>query len=228
MPALLQLNSITKSFAGVQALKDVSFELLEGEVHALVGENGAGKSTLVKVITGAHRPDSGEIRLAGDVVEMSDPNVARAMGVAAIYQQPALFGELTVAENIALRLERGRTWRWLNWKARRAKARELLEVVGASISPDAAVRSLTMPQQQLVEIAAALGSKARILILDEPTNGLDPAGINEIRMLIRSLPERRGLMISSPAICWPKWSRCNAFRHHLRRAVEIRGDGGDC
>ena len=101
---LLRLTAITKSFGGVQALKGVSFDLQAGEVHALVGENGAGKSTLIKVITGAHAPDSGDDRdSAGSVVEHNDPGIARSLGIAAIYQQPALFPDLTVAENIALR-----------------------------------------------------------------------------------------------------------------------------
>jgi rhamnose transport system ATP-binding protein len=187
VPPLLCLKSISKSFAGVHALKDVTFELLAGEVHALIGENGAGKSTLVKVITGAHAPDGGSIAVANQLVERNDPNLSRALGIAAIYQQPALFPELTVAENIALRLEAGRPWRWLKWGERRRNARALLEMVGAHIAPDALVRSLTMPQQQLVEIAAALGSKARILILDEPTASLSDREVENLFRVIRTL-----------------------------------------
>jgi len=167
--SLLKLSDIYKSFAGVQALKGVSFDLREGEVHALVGENGAGKSTLIKVITGAHRPDVGIEEINGQVIHHNDPTIARSLGVAAIYQQPALFGDLSVAENIALGLERGGAWRWVRWKERHERARELLGRVGANISPDVEVRHLTMPQQQLVEIARALGAEARILIMDEPT-----------------------------------------------------------
>src|SRR5438270_7005349 len=124
--ALLKLTGITKSFAGVQALRGVSFELSSGEVHALVGENGAGKSTLIKVITGAHRPDDGTLIVNGQVVTHNDPTVAKSLGIAVIYQQPALFPDLTVAENIALRLERGGPWRWVNWFGRRRRAAELL------------------------------------------------------------------------------------------------------
>src|SRR3954469_3062917 len=108
---LLAVTGIAKSFAGVHALKGVSFDLRPGEVHALVGENGAGKSTLIKVITGAHAPDSGTIEIRGEVVRHLSPSQARARGVAAIYQQPALFGDLSVAENIALGLERGSAWK---------------------------------------------------------------------------------------------------------------------
>lgn len=190
MSELLKLTGITKSFAGVQALRGVSFELRPGEVHALVGENGAGKSTLVKVISGAHRPDSGEVVINGQTIAHNDPTRARALGVAVIYQQPALFPDLTVAENIALRLERGNPWRRINWKARRARAKELLERVGAPISPDATVRQLTMPQQQLVEIASALGADAKILILDEPTSSLSDREVENLFRVIRSLREQ--------------------------------------
>src|SRR6185295_2759980 len=102
---LLSASSISKSFEGVHALKGVSFDLHAGEVHALVGENGAGKSTLVKVITGAHLPDSGIVEIRGKMLKHNDPGIARSLGIAAIYQQPALFPDLTVSENIALRLE---------------------------------------------------------------------------------------------------------------------------
>src|SRR3989440_10015823 len=112
---LLQLTSVTKSFGAVRALKGVSFTLHPGEVHAIVGENGAGKSTLIKVITGAHQPDAGALTVNDTVIEKNDPTIARSLGIAVIYQQPALFPDLTVAENIALRLERGGPWRTIKW-----------------------------------------------------------------------------------------------------------------
>jgi rhamnose transport system ATP-binding protein len=185
--ALLKLTGITKSFAGVQALRGVSFELSSGEVHALVGENGAGKSTLIKVITGAHRPDDGTLIVNGQVVTHNNPTVAKSLGIAVIYQQPALFPDLTVAENIALRMERGASWRWIKWSQRRRRAGELLRRVGANISPDAFVRDLTMPQQQLVEIASALGGDAKILILDEPTASLSDREVENLFRVIREL-----------------------------------------
>src|SRR5258706_3174051 len=187
LDSLLKLTSITKSFGGVQALKGVSFELRAGEVHALVGENGAGKSTLIKVITGAHQPDSGTVEIRGEVVRHLSPSQARARGVAAIYQQPALFPDLSVAENIALGLERGSAWRRINWGERYRRARELLSRVGADIHVDAPVRQLTMPQQQLVEIARALGSDARILILDEPSASLSDREVAHLFAVIREL-----------------------------------------
>jgi rhamnose transport system ATP-binding protein len=156
----------------VRALKGVSFDLRAGEVHALLGENGAGKSTLIKVITGAHRADGGVMEIAGEEVSDLTPAKARQFGISCIYQQPALFPDLSVAENIGLRLEGGRFFSKVHRAARRENARVLLERAGAEISPDAEVKSLSMPEQQLVEIACALGSGARIVIMDEPTASL--------------------------------------------------------
>jgi rhamnose transport system ATP-binding protein len=169
---VLEARSITKSFAGVRALKGVSFELLPGEVHALIGENGAGKSTLIKIITGAEAADSGTLVVAGRPVPHMDPGLSRSLGIAAIYQQPSLFPHLTVAENIALPLERRGAWRPVDWAARRRNAAALLERAGVSIDPDRLVETLSMPEQQIVEIAKAIGADARILIMDEPTASL--------------------------------------------------------
>jgi rhamnose transport system ATP-binding protein len=184
---LLRLVGISKVFGGVHALERVSFDLRAGEVHALVGENGAGKSTLIKVITGAHRPDAGTLEIHGKPVTDIDPGRARGMGIAAIYQQPALFPDLTVAENIAIGLEPAGPWRRVRWKARRARARMLLERVGAAIDPELDVRRLSMPQQQLVEIARALGAEARILIMDEPTASLSDTEVEQLFVVIRGL-----------------------------------------
>jgi len=156
----------------VRALKGVSFDLQAGEVHALLGENGAGKSTLIKVITGAHQPDGGSIAINGQRVAHLSPASAHKLGIACIYQQPALFPDLTVAENIGLRLEPVSAFRKVNWASRRTRAAELLKRIGAEISPDTDVRSLSMPEQQLVEIACAIGAGARIVIMDEPTASL--------------------------------------------------------
>ena len=187
--ALLEATSIVKSFAGVQALRNVSFTLRSGEVHALLGENGAGKSTLIKVITGAERADSGTLTVDGHIVAHNSPAAARALGIAAVYQQPALFPDLTVEENIALALESAALWRRIDWGARRRKARELLERCGAEISPERTVGTLSMPEQQLVEIAKAIGARARILILDEPTASLTD---REVERLFRVIAVLRG------------------------------------
>jgi rhamnose transport system ATP-binding protein len=172
MSLLLQLDSITKSFGAVRALKGVSFDLRPGEVHALLGENGAGKSTLIKVMTGAHLPEGGTMKIAGKDIEHLNPTMARALGIACIYQQPALFPDLSVAENIALRLESPPPFRRVRWADRNRRAAELLRRIGAHMDPESEIRSLSMPEQQLVEIACALGAGARVVIMDEPTASL--------------------------------------------------------
>src|SRR5260370_5393680 len=151
--------SIKKTFAGVQALKRASFALDAGEVHALVGETGAGKSTLIKIMTGAVLADSGTLEVSGKPVSHNSPRISRALGIAAIYQQPSLFPHLTIAENIALALESGGVWRRLDWKARNASAAALLERAGASIDLERLVETRSMPEQPIVEIARALGAE---------------------------------------------------------------------
>jgi rhamnose transport system ATP-binding protein len=170
--ALLYATSISKSFAGAHALRGVSFDVAGGEIHALVGENGAGKSTLIRILTGAETPDAGLLEVGGQTVRRLTPTLARALGIAAIYQQPSLFPHLSIAENIALARERPGGWRRVRWSERRRSARDVLERLGASLDPDQLVHTLTMPEQQIVEIARALGTDARILIMDEPTASL--------------------------------------------------------
>ena len=184
---LLAAASISKSFAGVRALKRVSFDLRPGEVHALVGENGAGKSTLIKVITGAEVPDAGTLAVHGRTYPAMDPGLSRALGIAAIYQQPSLFPDLSVAENIALALETGGLWRQLDWPARAQRASDLLTRVGASIEPGRLVASLSMPEQQLVEVAKAIGADAKIVIMDEPTAALTDREVERLFHVIAVL-----------------------------------------
>jgi rhamnose transport system ATP-binding protein len=188
--ALLRLAGLAKSYAGVRALRGVSFDLRAGEVHAVVGENGAGKSTLIKAITGAVTADAGEIFLDGRRVSWMDPQAAAAAGIAAIYQQPALFPPLTVSENIALRTEHGRGWRGIDWKERRRRSVELLHRLGARIDPNRLVESLSMPEQQIVEIACVLGVDARIVIMDEPTASLGEAEVASLFRAVAALKER--------------------------------------
>src|SRR5205823_4060691 len=114
---LLELRELAKSFGGARALRGVDFDLFAGEVHALLGENGAGKSTLIKIVTGAHQPDAGTMRIAGEVATHLTPARAHALGIACIYQQPALFPDLTVMENIALRLDAGAPLHRVDWAA---------------------------------------------------------------------------------------------------------------
>ncbi|HZJ16809.1 MAG TPA: sugar ABC transporter ATP-binding protein [Chthoniobacteraceae bacterium] len=183
----LQLTSVTKSFGAVRALKGVSFDLRGGEVHALLGENGAGKSTLIKVITGAHQPDGGSIEIQGQRIAHLTPAAAHKLGIACIYQQPALFPDLTVAENIALRLEKPSIFRRVRWTEMRRRALELLHRLGAEIDPTKEVRQLSMPEQQLVEIACALGAGARIVIMDEPTASLTQKEQHLLFAVVREL-----------------------------------------
>jgi rhamnose transport system ATP-binding protein len=187
---LLRASEVSKAYAGARALAGVTFDLRAGEVHALVGENGAGKSTLIKIVTGAVARDAGSIEIGGQPVGHLDPHTARTLGVAAIYQHPSLFPDLTVAENIALSLERGGAWRTVDWQARRVAARDLLARIGASIDPDRTVDTLSMPEQQLVEIAKAAGAEARIVIMDEPTASLTGREVERLFGVIARLREQ--------------------------------------
>src|SRR5258708_1319648 len=155
---LLQATAITKSYAGLKALDDVSFDLRAGEVHALIGENGAGKSTLIKIVSGAVTADSGTLAIHGQNVPHNSPAVARGLGVSVIYQQPALFPHLSVRENIALAIETGSPWRRVDWDARERRCADLLERAGGALDPERLVGTLSMPEQQVVEIAKALGA----------------------------------------------------------------------
>src|SRR5688572_30580782 len=188
-PILLRASDINKAFAGVQALRSASFELRAGEIHALVGENGAGKSTLIKIITGAVAADSGLLELSGQPITHNSPRKTKSLGISAIYQQPALFPELSVSENIALGTENTGLLGRVDWKRRRERALKLLARIGARIDPDVDAGDLTMPQQQLVEIARSLGSDARALILDEPTASLSEEDTQNLFRVLKQLRE---------------------------------------
>jgi len=187
MDRLVRAQAVSKTYGGVRALDAIDFELAPGEIHAFIGENGAGKSTLVKIITGAVRADSGSLEIAGQSIAEHTPARAKELGVAAIYQHPALFAELSVEENIALALERSTAFARINWSERRRVATELLDRVGADISPQTEAGALTGPQRQLVEIARALGADARILILDEPTASLTHRETEKLFRVLRDL-----------------------------------------
>lgn len=183
----LCVKNVSKSFGGVHALRNVSLDISCGQVHALVGENGAGKSTLIKLITGAHAPDSGSVEIAGQVVTDFHPLISQRLGVSVVYQQPTLFPDLSVAENLAYGIERHAAWLPINWSARRKRAAELLSRVGAQIDPRTLARDLSMPQQQLVEIARAVGTNARLIIMDEPTAALSSREVEQLMQVIRDL-----------------------------------------
>ena len=184
---LLFAQGISKSFGAIQALNGVSLDVCAGEVHALVGENGAGKSTLIKVMTGEEALDSGTLCADGRALPALTPATAHGMGIWVVHQQPSLFPDLTVAENLALGVERMRPWQRIDRSGRRSRAHALLMRVGSSIDPDRIVASLTMPEQQLVEIARALGADARVLILDEPTASLTAPEVEALFDALRRL-----------------------------------------
>ena len=171
----------------MHALRRVSFDLSAGEVHALVGENGAGKSTLVKIITGAETPDSGAIAVRGTPVGRMDPATSKSLGIAAIYQRPSLFPDLTVAENVVLALEPRGARRRIDWSARLRQTRDLLERIGASIDPERLACTLSMPEQQMVEIARSIGMDASILIMDEPTASLANREVDHLLEIVERL-----------------------------------------
>lgn len=187
---LLRVHGISKSYGGVRALKQVHFELDAGEIHALVGENGAGKSTLIRVISGAVQPDSGYLEVDGRRVVIDNPLTSKSLGIAVIYQQPSLFPSLTVAENIGLALEPASPWRRVFRKQRNQVARDLLARIGARFDPEDLCGNLSMPGQQLVEIAKAIGANARILILDEPTASLTNREVDRLFEVLRSMRAR--------------------------------------
>lgn len=168
---VLELKNITKIFPGVKALDKVNFQLRPGEIHALMGENGAGKSTFIKVITGVHRADGGEMYLDGKRVEFKNPLEAQQNGIAAIYQHVTSYPDLSVAENIFINHEIIKHG-IMQWKEMNSKAADLLEQLDADFGPTAKMGSLSIAQQQMVEIAKALSTNARIIIMDEPTAAL--------------------------------------------------------
>jgi rhamnose transport system ATP-binding protein len=172
MEYLLEMKGITKIFPGVRALDKVRLNLKHGEILALMGENGAGKSTLIKTITGAYKPEEGEIILEGESVSFNNPREATSKGIAAIYQHVTSYPHLTVLENIFIGHEMTNKIHALDWKGMRKRAKELLGMIGSAIDPDEDMNVLTVAQQQMVEIAKALSHEARILIMDEPTAAL--------------------------------------------------------
>ncbi len=183
---LLVARGVSKSFPGVRALKKTTFELRAGEIHALVGENGAGKSTLIKILTGVHRPDSGEIIIDATPVLFRSPLESRRLGVTAIYQELSLVPALSVRANLFLGQERTVAG-FVDDRGERRKAAEILARLGMPIDPDEPVRSLTVAQQQMVEIGRALVRDARILILDEPTAALAPREVTCLLEILREL-----------------------------------------
>ena len=193
---LLQMRDITKSFPGVRALDGVTFDLREGEIHALVGENGAGKSTLMKVLSGVYPASEhgGEIVIDGEVKTFNGIKDSEAAGVAIIFQELSLVPEMTVGENIFLGRE-PRRFGVIQWNALYRKSADLLEQLNLPIDPRTPVRQLGIGQQQLVEIAKALSQDARILVLDEPTAALTDAEVETLMAILGQLRKRNVGMV---------------------------------
>jgi len=186
----VELVSITKQFGTVQVLRDVDLNLYPGEVHALVGENGAGKSTLVKILAGIHRPDAGIIRIGGKEVELHNSAQSRNAGIAVIHQEPTLFPDLNVAENVYMgRHPRDRFGR-VNWKHMYQEVERLFTSLDVRLNVYTPVQGLSVADQQLVEIAKALSLDSRVLIMDEPTAALSAHEVHELFTIVRQLRER--------------------------------------
>jgi rhamnose transport system ATP-binding protein len=187
---IVELSGIAKHFGGVQALRGVDFSLFPGEVHALVGENGAGKSTLVKILAGIYRPDTGMVKVGGEVVELRNPTQAQALGIAVVQQEPMLFPDLDVAENVFMgRHPRDRFGR-VDWKRMYREVDQLLTSLDVTLSSHAPVQGLSVAEQQLVEIAKALSLQASVLVLDEPTAALSAHEVEELFAIMKQLRER--------------------------------------
>jgi monosaccharide-transporting ATPase len=186
MPELLELRGIGKQFPGVTALAGVDFTVRAGEIHALLGENGAGKSTLIKVLTGVYPADAGELRLAGQVIRPAAPKDAERLGISTVYQEVNLVPSLSVAENITLGRQPGRLG-FLNWRAIRRRAVAALARLEVECDVDAELGSLSVAMQQMVAIARALDTSARLLVLDEPTASLDEKEVAELFSVMRKL-----------------------------------------
>lgn len=188
---LLSLQNINISFGGVQALKNVSFDVLPGEVHCLAGENGSGKSTLIKIITGVYQPTAGaSISFDGQTYDHMSPVVAQSKGIQVIWQDLALFPEMTVAENIAFQTVLGRWPRLVNYRHMRELAIQSLNGLGVMLDVDAPLKSFPIAQRQIVAIARALVGEAKLVFMDEPTASLTQSETDHLLNIVRTLSGR--------------------------------------
>ena len=186
---ILELKGITKIFPGVKALNNVQFQLKKGEVHALMGENGAGKSTFIKVITGVHKAEEGEMYLNGQKVDFKGPRDAQLAGIAAVYQHPTSYPDLSVTENIFMNHEIKKHG-IIQWKEMNKKAQEFLDELDADFKSTAEMGTLSVAQQQMVEIAKAISTGAQIVILDEPTAALTANEAEKLYEIVEKLRDK--------------------------------------
>ena len=187
---LLELQHATKSFGAVHALEDGDIELFGGEVHGLVGENGAGKSTLVKILAGVHRPDAGRLVIDGDEAIFENAKQSQSAGIAIIFQEPTLFPDLTVAENIFVGTQPLKRFRRIDGRRMRREASAVFDQLGVRLDPDRLARGLSIADQQLVEIAKALTSNARVIVMDEPTAALTNTEVERLFGIVEALRAR--------------------------------------
>ncbi|HWR24023.1 MAG TPA: sugar ABC transporter ATP-binding protein [Feifaniaceae bacterium] len=190
----IKLTGISKSFAGVHALQDVDMTIYEGEIRCLAGENGGGKSTLIKVISGFYTPDRGEIEIAGKVFQRLTPQQAIREGIQIIYQDFSIFPNLTVAENIALSLDRLHGKRFVNWPSIKKNARRALDMIDIHMDLDALVGGLSVADRQIVAICRALLQDAKLLVMDEPTTALTRKEVDSLFAVVRDL-QKKGISI---------------------------------
>ncbi|HTB64531.1 MAG TPA: sugar ABC transporter ATP-binding protein [Opitutales bacterium] len=188
--AFLEFHQITKRFPGVLALDGVSVAIERGACHALIGENGAGKSTLGKILSGVYQPDGGELRLDGKVIHPANPRVARELGITMVHQELAFCPNLTVAENLCLGDLPRSAIGWVNRRELHKRARAMLAEIGADIDPSAIIGTLSTGREQLVQIAAAVGTGARVIVMDEPTSSLSLGETRELFRLVHALKAR--------------------------------------
>ncbi|MEJ6507354.1 MAG: sugar ABC transporter ATP-binding protein [Microbacteriaceae bacterium] len=192
--AVLEMAHVAKAFGGVQALVDAGLVLYPGEVHALLGENGAGKSTLLKTLAGVHRSDAGEITLHGRAFEQGSTRDSIEQGIAVIYQEPSLFPDLSLAENVFVgrQLVSGGL---VDWAAMEKASRALFERLGVNLDPHAKARGISIADQQIVEIAKALSTDARIIVMDEPTAALSSQEVERLFSVVRNLRDQGGAVV---------------------------------
>ncbi|HUF99059.1 MAG TPA: sugar ABC transporter ATP-binding protein [Ilumatobacter sp.] len=198
MAAVLELRKVTKSFGSVAALRSADLRVDAGSIHALVGENGAGKSTLVKIVSGLYRRDSGEFRFDGREVDFGSTAEAKSDGIAVIYQEPTLFPDLSVVENIFMGRQPRDRWRRIDRSAMEAETRELFARLGVPLDPHRPARGLSIADQQIIEIAKAISLDAKLLIMDEPTAALSGSEVDRLFAVARGLrDEGRALVFIS-------------------------------
>jgi rhamnose transport system ATP-binding protein len=187
---LLALEHAQKSFGAVHALEDGDIELFGGEVHGLVGENGAGKSTLVKILAGVHRPEAGRLVLDGEEAIFDNAKQSQAAGIAIIFQEPTLFPDLSVAENIFVGMQPLKRFRRIDGRRMRREAAAIFDQLDVRVDPDRPARGLSIADQQLVEIAKALTTNARVIVMDEPTAALTSSEVERLFRIVETLRAR--------------------------------------